>query len=303
MGKRTSKPIYVEIDIDSDMDTIWNRTQHPEEHVRWDLRFSEIHYLPREEGMLQSFLYRTRIGFGLNISGTGETSGSHMRDSGERTSTLKFGSEQAISLIRKGGGYWRYIPIDRGIRFMTLYDYDTRFGWFGRIIDRLLFRPLMGWGTAWSFDRLKLWIEEGIPPERSFRHTAVYVTAVAFLALLWLVQGIVPKLWFPEEGEIQLLRQALPLLQNAEMLLPLLAVLEIGIAASLLFARKHSAIYAVHIVLLLLLGAGSVWNAPRLILSPLNPMLLPLAMIGLTMIAYWTGKDIPSAARCKRNKS
>lgn len=33
----------------------------------------------------------------------------------------------------------------------------------------LLFRPLMRWGTAWSFDRLRLWPETGASPERSLR--------------------------------------------------------------------------------------------------------------------------------------
>jgi hypothetical protein len=35
----------------------------------------------------------------------------------------------------------------------------------GRVFDRLVFRPLMGWATAWSFDRLRLWIERGLEPE------------------------------------------------------------------------------------------------------------------------------------------
>lgn len=30
-----------------------------------------------------------------------------------------------------------------------------------------MFHPLIGWATAWSFDRLRLWIERGIPPEVS----------------------------------------------------------------------------------------------------------------------------------------
>src|SRR5215469_8438115 len=37
----------------------------------------------------------------------------------------------------------------------------------GRVTDRFLFRPFLGWATAWSFDRLRVWIEHGIPPEVS----------------------------------------------------------------------------------------------------------------------------------------
>jgi hypothetical protein len=47
----------------------------------------------------------------------------------------------------------RLIPTAEGIRFLTRYDYRTRFGPFGMLFDRLIFRPLIGWATAWSFDK------------------------------------------------------------------------------------------------------------------------------------------------------
>jgi hypothetical protein len=59
------------------------------------------------------------------------------------------------------------VPTEDGVRFLTQYDYEPRFGVAGRAVDGLLFRPLLGWATAWSFDRLRLWLEDGIPPERS----------------------------------------------------------------------------------------------------------------------------------------
>ena len=79
-----------------------------------------------------------------------------------------------MSLIREGSGYWRYVPTGDGIRFLTWYDYRTRFGPFGRVIDRLIFRPLMGWATAWSFDRLRLWIERGIDPALSMQRSLAH---------------------------------------------------------------------------------------------------------------------------------
>jgi len=36
------------------------------------------------------------------------------------------------ALIRDGSGYWRYVPIEDGVRFITQYDYDTRWGEAGR---------------------------------------------------------------------------------------------------------------------------------------------------------------------------
>ncbi|WP_035353125.1 hypothetical protein [Edaphobacter aggregans] len=64
---RTSSGIYVEIEIQDDLDHVWLLTQDPAFHERWDLRFSRIHYLPRSSSAEpQQFLYETRIGFGLS---------------------------------------------------------------------------------------------------------------------------------------------------------------------------------------------------------------------------------------------
>ncbi|AEB23775.1 hypothetical protein BUN12_1102 [Bacillus amyloliquefaciens] len=44
------KPIYVEINIASDIETLWEYTQNPLLHKEWDLRFSDITYLHRLPG-------------------------------------------------------------------------------------------------------------------------------------------------------------------------------------------------------------------------------------------------------------
>lgn len=164
---RSEMGIYVEIPIRSSMDELWEKTQNPALHQRWDLRFTQIEYLPRESEEPQKFLYRTRISFGLKIDGNGESTGTRDGDGGTRTSSLKFWSADPKSLIKLGSGYWKYVQAGNVICFFTWYDYETRFGIFGKTIDRCLFRPLLGWATAWSFDRLRLWIERGIPPEGS----------------------------------------------------------------------------------------------------------------------------------------
>ena len=162
-------PIYVEILIRAPLEEVWRVTQDPELHRRWDLRFTRIEYLPRAAGEPQRFLYATRIGLGLEIRGEGESVGEKDAPDGSRTSALVFGSGDPRSLIRSGSGYWRYMPVAGATRFVTRYDYETRFGVAGRTFDRILFRPLLGWATAWSFDRLRLWLEDGVPPEGSRR--------------------------------------------------------------------------------------------------------------------------------------
>jgi hypothetical protein len=164
------KGIYVETRIRGSLDELWERTQRPDVHQRWDLRFSTIEYLPRPDVIHpQQFRYATRIGFGMNIHGTGETVGQRDLPDGRRTSALRFQSDDPKSLIAIGSGYWQYLPEGDSVRFLTWYDYQTRFGLPGRLFDRLVFRPLMGWATAWSFDRLRLWLERGIEPEAARR--------------------------------------------------------------------------------------------------------------------------------------
>src|ERR1035441_617237 len=112
--RMSDRGIYVEILMCATVDEIWHRSQVPDLHQRWDLRFSTIDYLPkRSEDEPQRFRYSTRIAFGLRIEGEGESTGTHEAATGLRTSALKFCSSDSKSLIEQGSGYWKYIPTDR----------------------------------------------------------------------------------------------------------------------------------------------------------------------------------------------
>jgi hypothetical protein len=182
-----ARRLHVETVINADLDEVWRRTQDPDLHQRWDLRFSRIDYLPKT-GAEQGFQYTVRVLPGLVVGGTGVTVGERTRPDGSRTSALRFASTHPLSLIRRGSGYWRYEPTGAGIRFSTGYDYQP--GW-GRLVD-LPFRALLGWGTAWSFDRLRLWLERDVPPEKSLRRALLDVGArVAVCAAAWWTAPVV----------------------------------------------------------------------------------------------------------------
>ncbi|MGW3013154.1 hypothetical protein ACWC9R_30670 [Streptomyces sp. NPDC001219] len=185
--------LYVEARIRAGLDEVWDRSQLPDRHQRWDLRFTEIDYLPCAPGEPQHFRYATRVLPLLTVHGTGVSAGERNRPDGTRTSALRFSSAHPLSLIEEGRGYWRYVPDGDALRFLTGYDYRPRWGRFGRIVDRLVFRPLMGWATAWSFDRLRLWCERGITPERSLRHALaeVFVRIAAVLVTAAVVPAAV----------------------------------------------------------------------------------------------------------------
>ncbi|WP_419873552.1 DoxX-like family protein [Candidatus Pristimantibacillus sp. PTI5] len=299
-----NKPIYVELEIGCTMDELWEHTQDPRLHEQWDLRFSEIQYLPRKnESDMQSFHYETRIGFGLKIAGTGESSISSAPGSGTRMSTLAFASEQRFSLIRKGGGYWKYKESGDRLTFMTLFDYQIRFGFAGQFLDRYLFRPLFGYATAWSFDRLRIWLEERIPPSVIAERALIHYLSVILIMLLWLYEGLVPKLLFPEAGELYLMRK-LSWFEGSELrLIQLIGILEMGLGGITVVWHRKKGIYIVQAMLLFLLTAPIVLFAPELLAAPFNPITLALPMFGLCLAAYWSSRYLPQAGRCKRKRS
>jgi hypothetical protein len=180
------RAIYVETLISASRDELWRLTQDPAQHQRWDLRFTRIEYLPRCHDV-QGFRYSVRLLPGVHVAGTGTFGGERIRPDGTAISVLRFGSTQRLSLIRSGTGYWRYVPAGSGIRFLTGYDYEPGWGRFGPAAD-LLFRPVMGWATAWSFDRLRLWLERGITPEGLLqRWLAERGLRIALCSLTWLM--------------------------------------------------------------------------------------------------------------------
>lgn len=157
--------LYVEIHIDAPMERVWELTQDPHLHARWDARFSKITPTAVRENGAQEFGYELDLGV-HTIRGTGVSLGEKRTESGQRTSALLFTTEDPLSPLGDGRGYWRYVPSGNGVRFFTGYDYEPGWGALGRLLDPILTRRLVWWLTAWSFDRLRLWAEQGIEPER-----------------------------------------------------------------------------------------------------------------------------------------
>ena len=155
-----TRGIYVETVIDADIERVWAASQDPQEHVRWDLRFSEIVPEAADADGAAQFTYVRRT-IVHDVHGTGVSIGERRRADGTRTSALRFGTDDRLSPIRAGRGYWRYVPTDDGRTcFITGYDYDAGWGPLDLVV-----RPLLGWVTAWSFDRLRIWLEGGGEPE------------------------------------------------------------------------------------------------------------------------------------------
>jgi len=294
------RSIYVETRIRGSLDEVWRRTREPELHERWDLRFSSITYAERaNESAPQRFRYATRVGFGLEIEGWGETVGERLGD-GTRVSALKFGADDPRSLIRSGSGYWQYEQIEDEVRFLTAYDYEVRWGAIGRMFDRILFRPLLGWATAWSFDHLRLWIEEGVGPGPSARRAIVHGLSAVAIAFVWLWEGIVPKLGGPHPDEVAMLLAAGFSETWTTPVTYLAGVVEVMIGlAFFLFARRRWP-WLLTILAMAGSGIGVLFTSPHLAAAPFNPVTLNVSVASLAIIGLLSLRHVPSARRCLR---
>lgn len=149
-----TRRVVVEALIPAPVERVWERSQEPEQHVGWDLRFSSIRYLPECDARGYHLMeYMTRLGFGLQVAGWGR----YLRNDPLVRSTFEFGSEDPKSLITHGRGVWLYERRPEGTFFKTVFDYQTRHGVVGELLDFYLFRPMMQLATEWSFETLRQW--------------------------------------------------------------------------------------------------------------------------------------------------
>lgn len=296
------RPIYVESLIRAPIDRVWDATQRPEQHQRWDARFGSITYLPLVEGEPQKFTYATTVARGLTISGTGESLGDRDRPDGSRLSGLKFWASDRRSILEAGAGYWRYVPTPDGVRFLTRYDYRPRWGAFGRVVDRWLFRPIFGWATAWSFERLRIWLEDDVSPEQTRDRSIIHAVAAAALVGVWLYQGLVPKIWKVDADEVAnwttSLHVARPAARSAVRASGAVEVV-LGLATMLRSSKRWPFVVALLAMPLLAVGAA-IANAHSLTRA-FNPVSLNLAVAALAAIALISHSGRPSGRRPLRH--
>jgi hypothetical protein len=280
---------------------VWDATQQSDQHQRWDVRFGRIESLPHLEGEPQRFTYATTVAPGVTIAGTGESIGDRDRADGTRWSGLRFWSADRRSIIDSGAGYWRYIPTDDGVRFLTRFDYRPRWGRFGEQVDRWTFRPCFGWATAWSFDRLRLWLEHGTPPEQARNQAIAHAAAVAGLAGVFAYQGLVPKVWKVDRGEVAIW-QGLGLAPNhAKRVVRAVGAVEAGFAVATIAAANKRWPFVVAIAAMPTLAIGAAKADRSILTRAFNPASLGIAVVALASVALATIDGRPSGRRPLRH--
>ncbi|GKV64722.1 MULTISPECIES: DoxX-like family protein [unclassified Sporosarcina] len=297
-----TKPIYVEIPIHVPIQQVWDASQNPEMHAQWDLRFSTISYLPKKEEEPQLFTYTRNVGPFLTVEGWGKSSGSVQLANGSRSSSLHFGTDQKISPIREGRGFWKYEPIENGTKFLTQYDYTSSFGKAGNLFD-LFFRPIIGYATALSFDVLKRWLEKGeTPASQYFRYFSMQLL-ILFFSFIWIYQGLVPKLIAMHPQEKSMVAGGLSITdEQALKVVFAIGAAEIVFGFIWLFYRNKRHLLLLQIIVFPLLTFAALIASPETAIHPFNPVTFNLSLILITAIGLLVSRDIPTAASCKRKK-
>ncbi|SDM89976.1 DoxX-like family protein [Psychrobacillus sp. OK028] len=296
-----NKPIYVEISINENIERVWEATQNPNLHEQWDLRFSSITYLPKEENEAQLFEYKTNIGFGFAIEGWGKSVGTFHAKDDSRTSSLHFGTDHLLSPIKEGKGYWKYVPENNTTKFITQYDYDAAYGAFGKLLDSITFRPVIGWATALSFDVLKRWLEKGDTPSTQFTRFFTHWIITFQFFFVWIYQGLVPKLIMMHPEEVALTSALLPLkLNDAHNVVAVIGIIEIIFGLIWILYRNKRRLLRLQLVLLPLLTIFAITADSSVLSHPFNPATFNLSLIVLTIIGLLSSKDIPTARSCNR---
>ncbi len=220
-----------------------------------------------------------------------------------RTSALHFGTDDAISPIKEGRGYWKYIPNRNSITFLTQYDYDVNFGKFGQVLDRLLFRPLIGWGTALSFDVLKRWLEKGESPlSQYFRFFIVWFITFLF-GFVWIYHGLIPKLIYMHPEEISMVKNLVPIsYEKAYWIVIITGIIEVIFGLFWLLYKNKRNLLGLQVIVFPLLTITAIVAQPSSLIHPFNPLTFNSSLLFISLIGLFLSKDVPTATTCKRKR-
>jgi hypothetical protein len=189
---------------------------------------------------------------------------------------------------------------DDGVRFLTRYDYSVRFGRVGYVFDSIIFRPLLGWATAWSFDRLRLWIEKSIDPAMSLRFAVLHVLATITIALVWIYQGAIPKLIFLNADELAMLTDAGFPASAAPAVLKVVGLAEIVLGCLVIVFAKMRWPFVLTIALMVAATLGVIANSPYQLSAAFNPLSLNALMSAMAAVGWACIGNFPTASKCLR---
>jgi hypothetical protein len=159
---------------------------------------------------------------------------------------------------------------------------------------------MIGWATAWSFDRLRFWIEDGAAPDRAARQALIHAIAACAVAFTWMWHGLVPKLLGPHADELGMLLDAGVPDAWVQPITLAAGVVELGIGVAVLAFARQRWPWLITIALMIAATAGVVATAPERALAAFNPVTLNVLLASAAAIGLLSLRGLPSARRCLR---
>jgi hypothetical protein len=104
------------------------------------------------------------------------------------------------------------------------------------------------------------------------------------LIFIWLWHGIVPKLIFQSESELELMRWSDFAAEHAVLITNLAGVAEIIFAAIMFICWRHKWPMFISIAMMVGMLVGTMMIKPTLATQAFNPVSLNIAVIGLSLI-------------------
>ena len=186
---------------------------------------------------------------------------------------------------------------------MTQYNYDATFGKAGKVLDSSIFRPMMGWATALSFDVLKRWLEKGESPGSQYARFFTAYGLSIFFAFIWIYQGLMPKLIGMHPEERSMIGSALHLtdVQSAKAVVAV-GIMEVLFGLFWLIYRRKRHLFALQLIVFPLLTIGAILSSPGIAIDPFNPVTFNLALFVLSWIGYVNSDRLPTATTCMRKR-
>jgi hypothetical protein len=132
--------------------------------------------------------------------------------------------------------------------------------------------------------------------QRSLAHAIARVA----LAIVFVYQGLVPKLWTRHPSELAMLEDGGLRGESAVRALLAIGAAEVALGVLLVAAWRARWPLAVVLALMPLALVAVAVGSPSVLRGAFNPVALNVAVAALAAIGLATDRDLPSASRCLR---
>jgi len=119
-------------------------------------------------------------------------------------------------------------------------------------------------------------------PDRAGSQKIVLVCTMA-IGLVWIYMGIVPKLIFPETGEMEMITGSGMFAGFESPILKVIGVAEILFGLVVIFVRKR-VVHIFSIAALICLALGAWLGKPEVYTQPFSPFVITVPMVALSIV-------------------